>query len=344
MPIAQEAWMDAARQVAAWRRPILFSHVRPDGDAIGAVVAMTRILRALGTDPIPLLFEDVPPRYARLAEGEPIARWSNGNSVDRADGILVLDTCSWPQLEPAARFLRTSSLPRVVVDHHKTRDALRGAAAPTEPTCLIDETASATCLLLYDWATAARWPLDRQVADPLFVGMATDTGWFRFSNTDARTLRAAAALVEAGTSPDLWFTRVFESLPPSRLRLEAILLENTRLSEDGRIAWSVLTRAAFERAGALHSETEDLIALIQRVEGVVVSILFVEEADGRTRVSLRSKSPATCGFDVDVAAVAKPLGGGGHDRAAGLRLCIPIDAARPMVLEAVSRALAARAR
>jgi phosphoesterase RecJ-like protein len=341
MAITKDAWLEAGQLLASWHKPLLFSHVRPDGDAIGALLAMGRVCRLLGAAPTVVLYDDPPAKYRDLIGSDTLVRWPDPARTDAADGILVLDTCSWQQLEPVAEFLRRSPLPRIVVDHHKTWNVLAGpeSSGPIVGQHLIDETASACCLLVHDWLRAVTWPIDAGVAAAIFVGIATDTGWFRFSNADARTMATAGDLVAAGVQPDRWYAAMYETFTPARLRLEGAMLARIEVSDGDKLIWSVLTNEMFAATGASRSETEDLIQTLQRLDGVVASALFAEEPDGRIRVSLRSKAPYVCGQDVDVAAIAAALGGGGHARAAGIRLTGPMADAQRQVLAAIRRAL-----
>jgi len=342
MAIDRAEWLTAGRLLASWRRPLLLSHVRPDGDAIGSLLAVSRICHGLGAAPAAFLHDELPPRYRRLAGPDAFVRWT-GQVPRDADGIVVVDTCSWSQLEPVAAFLRMSPLPRIVVDHHKTRDAIvPDTALAVRVEYRLDETASAASLLVYEWVRAMTWPLRADVAEPLFVGLAADTGWFRFSNTDARTLTAAAGLIDAGVRPDCWYTAMYESATPGRMHLEGAMLSTAQVSDDGRLVWSELSQATFTACGASHAETEDLIQSLQRLDGVVVAVLFIEEQNGGVRASLRSRAPNVCGCDVDVAAIAGSLGGGGHARAAGVRFDVPLAEAKNRVLAAVRAALAAK--
>jgi phosphoesterase RecJ-like protein len=315
---------------------LILSHVRPDGDAVGAMVALSRLCRAAGGKPTLVLYDNPPKRYGPLLADEPIRHGLTGVADGEHDGLLIVDTCSWQQIEPAAAFVRTSPLPRVIVDHHKTGDSLTGEAGATAEYA-VDESASATCLLVHEWARAMRW-LDgagRNAAEAIFVGIVSDTGWLRFSNTDCRTLTATGELVAAGVRPDAWYSALYEAATAARVRLEGRMLANLRVSDDGLVAWSTLTSAMFAESGAERSDTEDIIQGLQRVAGVAVSVLFAEEPDGRIRTSLRSKSPEVCGRDIDVAAIAQRFGGGGHARAAGLRLEATLHQAQERVLAAV---------
>ncbi len=334
-------WKQAADLLVSWKRTLILTHDRPDGDALGAVAAMNQIIGALGGDAVPLLYDAVPARYCFL---DHVCSYTNLRRLPpealaaRFDGVLVVDTCSWAQLEPIAPWLQASTLPRIIVDHHATRDDLRGAAP--QALYLIDATAASACGVLYEWAEQMRWPLDGIACEALFSGMATDTGWFRFSNTDGRTLRAAAALIDAGVRPDLMYSRLIESYSPARLRLMSQVLATLELHGGDTIAVMTVTRDMFDRAGATPSDTEDIVNEPMGVSTVAVSILLSDAADGVVRVNLRSKSPEVVPRTIDVAAVARTLGGGGHQRAAGVRLTGSLEEVHDRVLSAVHAAFA----
>ena len=302
--------------IAAWlqqcHRPLLVSHRRPDGDALGSLAALAAACRKLGLDPQIALFEPFPPRYSMLASAATWLVWDNARDAlaHSCDAVIVLDTCSLSQLEPVAAYL--AGAPRtLVIDHHVTRDPI---GTRDDDLRIIDETAAATALILAEWIQSARIDFDRDLATALFTGIATDTGWFRYSNTDARTLRAAATLLDAGVDGARLFNALYQQEPPAKLRLVANLLTSLQLHADGKLAVMHLRPADFQRAGADRSMTEDLVNEANRLAGVEVTLMFTEEDDGEVRVNLRSKER------VDVAELARRYGGGGHARAAGCRL------------------------
>ena len=125
--IQSSKFIQAAETIAGWRRPLLFSHAKPDGDALGSLIAMHRFLASPGVEPKIVLFDDVPGRYAfleRLAPCRRLGKDIQWDGLDEADAIILLDTCSYSQLEPVADWLRSSSLTKLVVDHHATGDDL----------------------------------------------------------------------------------------------------------------------------------------------------------------------------------------------------------------------------
>lgn len=334
--------------VGAWKRPLLITHTRADGDALGSLVAMRSILRSLGSDPLAVVFDPPPDKYALLVEDEPIRVWEGETGVgisdfglgikdsrnsmqspirNRVDGVLVLDTCSYSQLEPMADWLRQvredDGRPVVVVvDHHVTRDQLAEH-------CLIDESAGATCMILYEWALTCGWHLDRQTVRALFVGIATDTGWFRFSNTNARTFEVAADLVHRGAVCEEIYGRLFLSESAARVRLFGAALDAMELLSDGRLAVLPLTKAMFDRTGTSPSDTEDLVNEALRIATVEVAVLLAEsggDPPGPIKVSFRSKG------SVDVAVLAAVFGGGGHVRAAGARVAGSLASVKERVI------------
>jgi phosphoesterase RecJ-like protein len=324
--IEKDVFAAAAAQIADWKRPLLISHAKPDGDALGSLAAMRSLLRSDRADPVALLFDPVPSRYAVFHRYGAMAIWGGDfgeAELGSIDGVLVLDTCAYGQLGPMADWLRTTSMPKIAVDHHVTRDDLADHY-------VIDESAAATCLILFDWARALDQPLSAEVCEALYVGIAMDTGWFRYSNTDRRVFGAAADLVSRGVEPHGLYQQLYQRETPARLWLLGAALGTLEFTAEGRLALMTLSSKAVTAAGAAPGDTEDIVNEPLRVDPVLVSVLLVEEGEGLIRASFRSKPPVGygCPFppsqawakDVDVAEVAKTFGGGGHARAAGARV------------------------
>lgn len=332
MTLADDSFVKAARIVENWRRPLLISHTKPDGDAIGSLVGLRTILKQRGLDPRDVMFDPLPERYGFISRMGTPALWGRDTveaDLDGFDGLVVLDTGTHSQLEPVSNWLKTSRLPKVVVDHHQTRDPL-GAYE------LVDVSAAATSLILLDWARKAGWTIDAAAATALYFGLSTDTGWFRHSNTDARAFRAAAELLEAGADSRIVYQSVFQMDSPGRLRLLAAALNSMELHAGDQFAVQILRRSDFERCVAKLSDTEDVVNEPLRIATVVVSILLVEQDPALTRVNLRSRTPPEGSApDVDVSRIAAEFGGGGHARAAGARVARSLDAARDDVIRRV---------
>jgi bifunctional oligoribonuclease and PAP phosphatase NrnA len=319
------------RQVIDWlesrRRVLLISHQRPDGDALGCLAGMVGLLRQAGKDAAIALFESCPSRYEfLLRQVEPVMWPSVEGSLSSWQGLMILDTCAWNQMEPAAEALRQSPVEIAVLDHHVTTD-------PIGQVRVIDRTASSACLLVAELARQAGWMMNEWVATALFTGMATDTGWFRFSGVDSRTLETAGLLVAHGARPNELYETLFLNEPGARIRLLGELLSSLELYEEGRLAVVTLPRESFAKSGATQAMTEDLINEPQRIGSVAVAVLIAEHDDGIIRVSFRSKR------GLNVAELARQYGGGGHERASGARIRGQLIEVKARVIQEVRRAM-----
>lgn len=331
--------------VSGMKRPLLISHVNPDGDALGSLAAMRSLLTQRGAKPTALLFDEIPRRYS-LFDTHEAWTWWDANApqpecLTHCDGVIVMDTCTYNQLLPVATWLKSSRVPKVAIDHHVTRDDLAD-------TYLIDEPAAATCLILFEWARAVDWTLTPGARDDLFIGIATDTGWFTHSNTDARALSAAGKLVAQGVVAHQLHRALYQNESPARIHLLAAALDTMELLADGQLSAMTLSSTALRGAGAAKGDSEDIINEPMRIGSVRVSAFFVEQDDGVIRVSLRSKPPTTppegadCHVlepDIDVAKVAREFGGGGHARAAGAKIPGSLSDVRRLVIERLGEEL-----
>ncbi len=315
--------LDAADRIA------IVSHHRPDGDAIGSSVALLDALAGRGKTARAFVLDPLPVRYRRLVEGDELVLWdadTHAATLAEADAIVVLDTSSWVQLQAVEAHLKEAADRLIIVDHHVTREQI-GRLRLTDPT------AAAAGLILHDWLTEIGWSLSPRGRAGLFAAVATDTGWFRFANTDARVLRLAAELTEQGVQPHQLYEDIYWSESVARIALAAHVLAGLDLRCDHRLAIMELSQDAFAQCNAEPSDSENLINEPMRIGSVVVSVLLVEQPDGQVRVSLRSKGR------VDVAEVAASLGGGGHTRAAGASLSGPMSDARSKIVEILEPAV-----
>jgi phosphoesterase RecJ-like protein len=171
--------------------------------------------------------------------------------------------------------------------------------------------------------------IDADIATLLYTGMVTDTGRFQYSNTTAKTLRTAADLVDLGASPNAIFHHIYENLSFASLKLLGIILERARYVEDSALIYSYLVNDDFKRTGATMADTESFIDYLRKAREAKVAAILKETQDGRLKVSLRSKE------DIDVGAIAREGGGGGHRNAAGLTLDLTIDNAVEWISERI---------
>jgi phosphoesterase RecJ-like protein len=204
--------------------------------------------------------------------------------------------------------VRTRGVPVACLDHHVSAGEL-----PAGPR-YIDSEAAATGELVFELAAANDWPLDQPAARGLYVALLTDTGGFRFSNTQPRTLRIAAELLEAGVDPEEIYLEVYARAPEGRPRLFAEALQTLVVEPEHGLAWVTVPPGAIERLGVSSDDLDGVVEFPRSIEGVRMALLFREVSQGRIKVSLRSVG------DVDVATFANPFGGGGQTTAAGLDL------------------------
>lgn len=277
-------------------------HTRPDGDAIGSTLALASVLSLAGVDVHPLLSDEEtgPETYAWLSHfGE---YQTPSQSPAQLDYLFVLDTPTIKRLNKGSSYLaKAQSI--VLIDHHARQDM------PASE-CLVDTSASATSQLVWQLIKASRFEVIPACAESCFVGLVTDTGSFQHSNTTPQALCDAADMVQAGADPSKIANNVFNSKTQAALELEGRVLERLTLVEDNTIGYSYVVESDFEETGALHSEGENLVELVRSVAGIKVAILFTRGVFD-TRISLRAKT------NVDVSAVAKLFGGGGHRAASG---------------------------
>ena len=304
------------RRISAAARLLVVTHARPDGDALGSLAALCGAARAAGKQTATLVPGDVPERYDFLLAGDrpaPAERFAE--LANWADAVIIVDTCALAQLDGLDDQLAAAREKIVVIDHHATTDDI-GALR------WLDTSAAAAGVMVGELLDALGWPVDLKTAEALLTAMTTDTGWFHYSNTDGRCLRAAARLFDAGVEGDKLYRRLFQADRPERMMLLSRALASLELPAAGSIATMKLRLADFAETGARQDETENIVNEPMRMGRVKVSMLLVQTPDdgGRCiRVSLRSRG------GVDVAAIARRFGGGGHVQAAGLRADEDID-------------------
>lgn len=326
MPIDWAPFVDLVRR---HRRFLLTTHVRPDGDGLGSMLALDRVLRHHGKEVHPVIAGKFPVRYQFLDPDGRIERFAPPG--DRWRGVevaVVLDTGTWNQLDEVGPFLRELPAAKAVIDHHLTQDDL-GARR------FVDTSAEATGRLVHEAIEALGGPLTEQAANDLFVALAMDTGWFRHNNTTPATFVLAERLTRAGARPTPLYEQLYEQNTLGRYKLMGLVLDRLRLMGDNQIAYTEIRRDDYAATGAIPQDTEDLVNFTRGLKGVEVGVLFMEQPAGGVKVSFRSHAR------VDVARLAEQFGGGGHRLASGATVADPLEIARTRVLEAVLAAVTA---
>jgi bifunctional oligoribonuclease and PAP phosphatase NrnA len=315
--------------VHSHQRFVLTTHVRTDGDALGSELAMAAILESLGKDVSLCNAFSIPPNLRFLdAKGQHRKLDVDLSAEQLADRevLMIVDTSAWAQLGTMADVVRNFKGLKVVVDHHLSEDDL-GAEM------FKDVEAEATGRLVVEAADALGVPLTPAIAQPAFVALATDTGWFRFASTNAGTLQVASRLVEAGAVPDQLYKALYENDSHGRLRLIGAALGHTETEMCGRLIHTWLKQSDFAAAEAVPSDSEDIINMTLSVGGTQMAVILVEQPSGEYKASLRSRCSVDCRL------IAEKFGGGGHKRAAGITFREPLDSAQQKLLVAVREAM-----
>jgi phosphoesterase RecJ-like protein len=307
--VGEKAATDLDQAVAELRerdRFLLTAHEGPDGDALGSLLGMHRLLTQIGKDSVMFMAAKefpLPVEYRFL----PLEEVFHEAPADMADRTVVFLDCGNIDRMPVD-FLKSGENFVVNIDHHHDNTRFGDAN-------LVDVAASSTAEIVFRLTGLLGGRLTPEIASALYVGLVTDTGKFMYENTDAGTHRIAADLIEAGVEVDETYRRLYEHVPLEKLRLVSRALDGIERHCGGALVLTYVTERDYEETGAGEEMTEGIIDHLRSVEGAKVAALIRDQGTrGRLarKVSLRSS-----GGDVDVSAIARGQGGGGHKRAAG---------------------------
>ena len=317
-------------RIGGARRVLAVGHENPDADTLGATLAIVRIVEAQGGNADPVCTDPVPPLYDFLAG---IERFRTDPDPDADYDLLVVSDCGTLDRVGAVRDRHAQlfdRLPRVVIDHHVSNEA-------TGEADWIDPASAATCEMVALLAGRLGVRLDRDagaIATALMAGIVMDTATFAHPNATPRTLAVSAALVEAGAPLADISRRLYRSKPTAQLRLFGRVLERLESTDGGRVIHSTLLDADLAATGTQPAHSEGIIDLLAQADEAEVAILF-KEAGPATRISVRTKPGG-----VDATVLTGVFGGGGHARAAGATVPLPVAEARTAVLPEASRLVA----
>lgn len=304
---------------------VILSHIRPDGDAIGSTLAMGLALELMGKK-VTMLNDDGVPESLAFVPGAEKLKKADGSPVD-ADVAIAVDCATKPRLGELSLQSAAGAKLWVNVDHHISNPGYGDYN-------LVVADHPATGELLYHFFKESGLTMDTDVAVNLYTGVVTDTGGFRYRGTTAATLRMAAEMADLGVDIAGLSERLFSNHPLRRVELTKALLNTMVLSDDGKIADWYLTTETKQRLALVDDDTEGQIDMIRSIEGVEIALFFEELGEGMIRVSLRAKEG-----DVDCSVLAQQFGGGGHMKAAGIRMAGELQEVRTKLLEAARAAL-----
>lgn len=301
---------------------LIGTHRNPDGDALGSALALSHWLDGRGVSN-EVICHNEPPRNLRWMPGVGRIRQEPRGKADLG---LILDLDSLDRLGDAA--VHFAECPRtIVVDHHVPHESPGDLR-------IIDVGAPATCVILTRLLAALDAEITPAIATCLLTGTVTDTGSFRFRNTNAEALSVASFLVARGADLATITEEVFTRKPLAATRLLGFVLETMRLNHDETLGWSVVPLEEFEHTGAKDEDTEGFANEILAIGTVRAAAILREPKRNRVRVSLRSRA------GVDVSAVAREFGGGGHKNASGFTFDGPLDEIEGRLVTSLTRCLA----
>lgn len=314
-----------AQMLKQHQRFAVLSHIRPDGDAIGSTLAIGLALRALGKDTI-MLNEDIVPASLKFLPGTELITQPNGPIG--AEVVIAVDCANRERLGTnCLQSVSGDDRIWINIDHHRSNEGYGNYH-------YVDSVSPATGQILYEFLSSQQLPLTREIGDNLYVAISTDTGSFQYESVTARTYEIAAELIRLGVNISQLSRETYENFPLRRIQLLRGLLNVMKITHGGKVSSWALTQKLAKEVGVEPEDSEGLIDTIRSIQGVIVAVFFEELADGKIRLSLRSKDNR-----VDVGKIAAQFGGGGHALAAGIRMRGPLETVEQSLFAAIDEAI-----
>lgn len=324
-----ERQLDAAKQFIEQNdRFLVVSHVNPDGDAIGSTCAVGRLLERLNKSFVMMNEDPVPKKFVDLLWGtERIRRPSEGDipENERYDCVIAVDCADFRRIGRSSSHF-ADDVRLLNIDHHPTNDRYGTVS-------LVQPQAAATCEVLYDLFERFDLSWDEPLATCVYTGILTDTGGFRYSNTSPKIMHVASELLGFGVDAHIMAEQLLERRTMQHIQLLKRALATLSFTDDHKVSWVAVRAKDIEETAASNDDLAGIVNYPRNIEGVEVGILFKEIAKQEIKVSMRSNG------DIDVSAIAQSFNGGGHFRAAGATLEMPLDEAIALVIDKVSRAI-----
>ncbi len=293
---------------------VLSSHVNPDGDNVGSTLGLYHAIKSLNKQ-IEILLDDDLPDNLGMMKGLELYKKPQ-DKEETADLLIILDV----DIDRIGRVREIVKAPVLNLDHHVSNSKVSDF-------CYIDASAAATAEIIFALIKEMGLPFNEDIATCLYTGLASDTGFFRYSNTKPYTLRAAAELIEAGAQPNK-ISEIFDQRSFDSVKAAGRAIETIELYDGGKIALMTIDKALKESA----DNTEGFVNFARNIRGVDVAVMIKYADENVTRVSMRSKS-------VNVSKIAQSIGGGGHIRAAGATVYKNLVEAKDIVLNAIVKGM-----
>ncbi len=319
-----------ARRILDARRFLITTHINPDGDALGSELALAIGLRRLGKL-VRVVNDHHPPKKYSFLDRENLIEVLEGEAKPELSGAvelgILLDTSEPSRTGRLQKEFFRHGLDRICLDHHP------GPISSQFLHHWVAEASPATGNLVLRLLDRLPIQIDREIATPLLVATGTDTGWFRFSNTNPIAFGDAARLLEAGAEVESLYRQIYEDFNAERMILMGRLLAGIQMEFDGKFAWSLLENVTLKQSGVTCQDLDGLAEELATIRGVDLVALVVEVDPDSFKMSLRSRG------DFSVNAIARDFGGGGHAKAAGFRITGERQEVIAKLLDRVAREL-----
>ncbi len=317
----------------ACEKIILTTHVVPDGDAIGSVIAFSDYLKLKGKNPVIINHSGTPDNLKFLDKKNLIRCFledetENKKLIAEADVIVILDTNDFSRTKSMADYIANSKAKKICIDHHTgTNENLYDV--------LVSNTSyPSTCSILYEFIKSDNEKfLTKEIASSLYVGIMTDTGSFHHPRTDSNVFLACADLISRGADPVSLYDEVYATTTIANLKLQARFLESLEFLFDNKAVIGTVTQADFKALGLDIQHVEGFTSMIMNILGIKVGVVIVELRDN-IKLSFRSKG------NIQVNLLAKEFGGGGHLNAAGANVKdVPLEKLKSQIIEKIKNYL-----
>ena len=325
----RENYAAARKMIDGARRILISGHLSPDGDSLGSMIALARLLTAAGHEAFATADVNAlgkPGFLEGVADIVPVRKLKNLARRSRGgfDLLIAVDCGGFDRMPPEVRPI-AEKLPKICIDHHVTND---GSFADVS---IVDPTASSAGELVWRFAKWNEWKLDRVIAEALWVALITDSGRFAYDSTKPGTLRAAGDLLKHGVRTSLVNDIIYGSFSRKAIELKRIAWRSLHVWKNRKVAEVSLTRDDFRSVRGTKADAEDIIEIPRSVARNEIALFFYQIPDRtkETRCSIRTRG------EWDATVLAGRFGGGGHVRAAGCTIKAPLGRAKRMMRSAV---------
>ncbi len=323
-------WSDIINYINKYDTFVVTSHVNLDGDAVGSETALCEFLKNLGKKSCIINNDKIPPSLNFLAQNHIIINSDSPQAkqeLKSCDAVFVIDVSNWHHIGAPGKLIQHSGKPVLCIDHHKND-------TPIGDVSVINSSATASGIMIFDLIkTYSEKMFNPAICDSLYTAIITDSGSFRYANTNQHTHHVTAQLLEKGADHLQVCSNIFENNSWSRFRLMHQALGTLQKESNGKIAWMKMTNDMFEKTESSGHDMAGFVDIIKTIQGVEISILFKEIDPNSTKATFRSKNM------VDVQKLASFFQGGGHVRASGATIPYPINTAIEKVIQQAKKML-----